>query len=169
MSPESSGIGGQTVGSHGAGGAFEVPPMRGKVRPKAPPVGKNPVSVGKNPGWLGKTPMPSGPGGLKPASFFNIWPLARPNIAKRGPATYDFSSFFAGPGLGPGAGPGPGPGACEEGWEMLFFSNGVSSRGSTHNAHHPPTHFWTLQYRKRILANGESLYPHLWCGWIKKH
>ena len=26
----------------------------------------------------------------------------------------------------------------------------------------PPTHFWTLQYRKvSFLANGESLYPHL--------
>ena len=31
-------------------------------------------------------------------------------------------------GLGPGTGPGPGPGACEEGWKMLFFSNGFASR-----------------------------------------
>ena len=34
----------------------------------------------------------------------------------------------------------------------------------------PPTHFQTLQYRKvSFLANGESLYLHLWCGWITWH
>ena len=47
---------------------------------------------------------------------------------------YIFHPSSQGPGPGPGAGPGPGPGACEEGWKMFFFSNGLPSRDSTHTA-----------------------------------
>ena len=68
-----------------------------------------------------------------------------------------------GPGLGPGAGPGSGPGACEEGWKMCFFQMGFRAvTQHRHNSQPPPTHFQTLQYRRvSLLANGDSLYPHL--------
>ena len=49
-------------------------------------------------------------------------------------------------------------------WEKrsFFLSFCVPARGRPPF----PIHFWTLQYRKvSFLANGESLYPHLWCGW----
>ena len=49
--------------------------------------------------------------------------------------------------------------------ELLFLWYDFLLRVGRLRCPPPPTHFWTLQYRKvSFLANGGSRYPHLWWG-----
>ena len=93
------------------------------------------------------------------STFFQyIWPLAGPNIARKGwplqkLARDDRQTHF---------------GTFNFWTKPLFEHFGCIflDFGTLYPQRPPPeTHFWTLQYRKvSFLANGKSLYPHLWCG-----